>query len=152
MDSGSIQRLTERQKDCLRLVAQGYTSKEIGRVLDLSPSTIDNHILAAVQSLNANSRGEAARFLASMETRQKLPREPDALVDGHFSGMTSTPTKAPVLSIFGRGIWTLPPLGGHRNALDTSERTIRVIQVAAVGFGTMMGLTLLIAGALRIFS
>ena len=152
MDNGSINRLTERQKDCLRLVAQGYTSKEIGRALDLSPSTVDNHILAAVQAINASSRGEAARFLASEETRQKIPREPDALAEPQFSALKSIPAKAPALTIFGRKLWRLPPVGGHINALDTSERTLRIIQVAAVGFGTMMGLTLLIAGALRIFS
>jgi DNA-binding CsgD family transcriptional regulator len=152
MDSGSINRLTERQKDCLRLVAQGYTSKEIGRALDLSPSTVDNHILAAVQAINASSRGEAARFLANEETRQKIPREPEPLAEPQFSALKSIPAKAPALSIFGRKIWTLPPLGGFRNALNASERTLRIVQVAAVGFGTMMGLTLLIAGALRIFS
>lgn len=152
MDSASINRLTERQKDCLRLVAQGYTSKEIGRALDLSPSTVDNHILAAVQAMSAASRGEAARYLASEETRQKIPREPDALAEPQFSALLSDPAKAPALSIFGRTIWTLPPVGGQINALDASERTLRIVQVAAVGFGTMMGLTLLIAGALRIFS
>lgn len=152
MDVGAIHRLTERQKDCLRLVAQGYTSKEIGRKLALSPSTVDNHILTAVQSISAPSRGEAARFLAGVEDRQKMPREPDALVEPQFSALISSPEEAPVLSILGRNIWTLPPIGGHRNALDSAERSLRIMQVAAVGFGTMMALTLLIAGALRIFS
>jgi DNA-binding CsgD family transcriptional regulator len=152
MESDSVHRLTERQKECLRLVAQGYTSKEIGRALDLSPSTVDNHILAAVQSINATSRGDAARFLTGVEARQKMPREPEALAEAQLSGLMSSSAKAPTLSILGRSIWTLPPLGGQRNALDAAERTLRIIQVAAIGFGTMMALTLLIAGALRIFS
>jgi DNA-binding CsgD family transcriptional regulator len=95
MDNAAILRLTKRQKDCLRLVAQGYTSKEIGRALDLSPSTVDNHILAAVQSMSATSRGKAARSLAGAEARQKLPRESLALAESPRSGLLSSSAKAP---------------------------------------------------------
>ena len=152
MYNATIQRLTERQKDCLRLVAQGYTSKEIGRALDLSPSTVDNHILTAVQSMSANSRGEAARSLAGLETRQKLPRESQALAESPQSGLLSPSAEAPALTIRDRKLWTLPPIGGQTNELDNAERSLRIVQVAAVGFGTVMSLTLLIAGAFKIFS
>lgn len=152
MDNLAIQRLTERQKDCLRLVAQGYTSKEIGRSLDLSPSTVDNHILTAVQSMSANSRGEAARSLAGLETRQKLPRESLALAESGQTGLLLATAETPSLTISGQRIWSLPPIGGQTNELDSAERLLRIVQVAAVSFGTMMGLTLLIAGAFKIFS
>lgn len=147
-----IQRLTERQKDCLRLVAQGYTSKEIGRALELSPSTVDNHILTAVQSMSANSRGEAARSLAGLETRQKMPRESQALAESAQSELLSVSAEAPALAIRHRKFWSLPPIGGQTNELDSAERSLRIVQVAAVGFGTVMSLTLLIAGVFKIFS
>ena len=57
MNERGIAQLTERQKDCLRLVGQGFTSKEIGRELDLSPSTVDNHVASAVPVLNATNTG-----------------------------------------------------------------------------------------------
>ena len=152
MDDATIQRLTERQKDCLRLVAQGYTSKEIGRALDLSPSTIDNHILTAVQSMNANSRSEAARTLAGRETRQKLPRESQALAESSQSGLLSVSAEAPAMTVRDRKFWTLPPIGGQTYKLDTAERSLRIVQVAAVGFGTVMSLTRLNAGAIKIFT
>ena len=152
MDTAAIQRLTERQKECLRLVAQGYTSKEIGRNLDLSPSTVDNHILTAVQSMSANSRGEAARSLASIEARQKLPRETMALAESAQAELSLASTANPALTISGQKIWSLPPLGGQVNELDRAQRSLRIVQVAAVGFGTVMSLTLLIAGAFKIFS
>jgi DNA-binding CsgD family transcriptional regulator len=152
MDSAAIQRLTERQKDCLRLVAQGYTSKEIGRALALSPSTVDNHILTAVQSMSANSRGEAARSLAGLETRQKLPRELQGLAETPQTGLLSISAEASTFTRMDRRFWSLPPIGGQVNELDSTERTLRIVQVAAVGFGTVMSLTLLIAGAFRIFS
>jgi hypothetical protein len=136
----------------LRLVAQGYTSKEIGRQLDLSPSTVDNHILAATQSLGAASRAEAARNLVSTETRQKLPSQTAALAEPDYSGLLSHSTEAPALSINGSRIWSLPPIGGQSNELDATERTIRIIQVAVVGFGSVMGLSLIIAGILSLLS
>lgn len=145
-------RLTDRQKDCLRLVAHGFTSKEIGRQLDLSPSTVDNHILLATQALGAASRAEAARFLASAEARQKLPSQSQALADGEFAGILPSTTEAPMQAISYRSRWSLPPLGGRRNDLDAPERTVRIVQVAVVAFGTVMGLVLLIAGAFKLFS
>jgi DNA-binding CsgD family transcriptional regulator len=148
----AIHRLTDRQKDCLRLVAHGYTSKEIGRQLDLSPSTVDNHILAATQALGALSRAEAARMLASTEVRQKMPSQPAALADPAISGLLSGSAEPHALSIFDRRVWKLPPVGGYGNDLGAIEKTIRIIQVAAVGFGTVISLTVLIAGAFRLFS
>jgi hypothetical protein len=68
-----------------------------------------------------------------------------------MSALLSTSTEAPVLSVLGRRIWSLPPVGGHRNELDATDRTIRIIQVAATGFGTVISLALLIAGAFTLF-
>jgi DNA-binding CsgD family transcriptional regulator len=152
MDGLTIQRLTERQKDCLRLVAQGYTSKEIGRKLGLSPSTVDNHILAATQAIGAVSRGEAARLLASTEARQKLPSETLALAEPGLSGLLSPSADGTGHMGIGQRLLSLPPVGGQENDLDATERTLRIVQVAAVAFGTMMSLALLIAGALKLFS
>jgi DNA-binding CsgD family transcriptional regulator len=155
MSSGqqpSVSRLTDRQKDCLRLVAHGFTSKEIGRQLDLSPSTVDNHILLATQTLGAASRAEAARFLTSAEARQNLPSQSLALAGSSASGLMSLPAETQKHSIPHRTFWSLPPIGGQENELDTADRTVRIIQVAAVGFGTVMGLVLLIAGAFKLFS
>jgi DNA-binding CsgD family transcriptional regulator len=152
MNLPPIHRLTERQKDCLRLVAQGYTSKEIGRQLDLSPSTVDNHILAATQALEAPSRAEAARMLASSEARQKMPSQPQPLAEPTLSGVFPESAGGFVWVDVGRRIFSLPPVGGQKNELDTAERSLRIIQVAAVGFGTVMALVLLIAGVFRLFS
>jgi DNA-binding CsgD family transcriptional regulator len=152
IEIGSAHRLTERQKDCLRLVGQGYTSKEIGRVLDLSPSTVDNHILAAVQVLGALNRGEAARILVSSEARQNLPRELRTLANSPEMRPLSGTAKASTASMSDRKLWSLPPLGGRVNELDAAEKTIRIVQVAVVSFGTVISLSLLVAGAFRIFS
>jgi DNA-binding CsgD family transcriptional regulator len=151
MGDETIARLTERQKDCLRLVANGYTSKEIGRQLGLSPSTVDNHILTATQTIGAASRAEAGRLLVSSEARQKLPRETPDLAEPDVSAFSSSSAATSTLSIFGRKMWTLPPVGGFKNDLDRPTRATRIFQVAVAGFGTVVGLAVLIAGAFRLF-
>ncbi len=52
----NIKKLTERQRACLELVAKGFTSKQIGRTLGISHSTVDNHILIATQALGVADR------------------------------------------------------------------------------------------------
>jgi DNA-binding CsgD family transcriptional regulator len=152
LDLGRLARLTERQKDCLSRVSQGYTSKEIGRQLGLSPSTVDNHILAAMQVLDEPSRAAAARKYMSIEDRQKIPSEPHSLAETSNSVSlqpTVEPTQWPRL---GKFVFALPPIGGRRNDLGWSERTIQILQVAVLSLGIFLTLAVIIAGAFSAFS
>lgn len=54
--------LSEPQKECLRLVAALRSSKEIARILDISPHTVDQRLKRAQTILGASSRAEAARM------------------------------------------------------------------------------------------
>ncbi|MGH2517569.1 MAG: LuxR C-terminal-related transcriptional regulator, partial [Ktedonobacterales bacterium] len=51
--------LSPRQKDVLRLVAQGLTNKAIGRHLFLSASTVNYHLTSAFNNLGAGTRAQA---------------------------------------------------------------------------------------------
>lgn len=51
--------LSRRERQCLGLVADGLSSKEIGRQLDLSPRTVELHIARAMARLQAANRSEA---------------------------------------------------------------------------------------------
>jgi two-component system nitrate/nitrite response regulator NarL len=53
-------RLTDRQVEVLRLVCQGYSNKEIGRLLGLSDKTVKTHITAIFKALNVSNRTQAA--------------------------------------------------------------------------------------------
>lgn len=68
--------LTRRQGQCLNLVHQGMTSKEIARQLGLSPSTVDNHLREAIVRLGKSNRQEAARDYA---VARHLPEQADRL-------------------------------------------------------------------------
>jgi DNA-binding NarL/FixJ family response regulator len=54
------ERLTERQMSVLRLVALGRSNKEIGRELDLAPSTVKTHLAHILACLGATNRTEAS--------------------------------------------------------------------------------------------
>lgn len=76
---GAIAKLSDKQKDCLRLVLQCKTSKEIARELGISPHTVDRRLKDAIEQLGVSSRFEAARLLARCETCQSLACQPTAL-------------------------------------------------------------------------
>jgi DNA-binding NarL/FixJ family response regulator len=51
--------LTERELAVLRLVAGGYSNKEIGRLLGISNGTVKNHLTEILQKLAARDRTHA---------------------------------------------------------------------------------------------
>lgn len=61
-------RLTEREMEVLRHVAQGMTNREIGKELHISENTVKNHIRNILEKLHLNSRMEAVIYAV----REKL--------------------------------------------------------------------------------
>jgi DNA-binding CsgD family transcriptional regulator len=59
-----VARLTPGQLDCLRLVDQHLSSKEIAAELKISPHTVDQRIRQALQILGVERRTQAARMVA----------------------------------------------------------------------------------------
>ncbi|WP_206367697.1 helix-turn-helix domain-containing protein [Sphingomonas piscis] len=60
-----IARLSPGQLDCLRLVDQHLSSKEIAAELGISPHTVDQRIRGALQILGVERRAHAARVIAT---------------------------------------------------------------------------------------
>src|SRR3982750_820611 len=59
-----VARLTAGQLDCLRLVDQHLSSKEIAAELRISPHTVDQRIRQALAILKVERRAQAARIVA----------------------------------------------------------------------------------------
>ena len=60
-----VARLSKGQLDCLRLVHQHLSSKEIAAELGISPHTVDQRIRGALQALGVERRSQAARIVAA---------------------------------------------------------------------------------------
>ena len=58
-DQGTPAHLTERELAVLRLVAGGYSNKEIGRALGISDGTVKNHLTEILYKLEARDRTHA---------------------------------------------------------------------------------------------
>ena len=55
-------KLTERELDTLKLVAQGLTNREIGDELSISENTVKNHVRNILEKLHLHSRMEAVMY------------------------------------------------------------------------------------------
>jgi DNA-binding CsgD family transcriptional regulator len=80
MQDEGIDLLTPRERECLRLVYEHLSSKQIGRRLGISKHTVDTHLDKARQRLGAEDRYDAARRMALYERNGGIPIEsgPDA--------------------------------------------------------------------------
>ena len=57
-----LDQLTRRERDVLRLVAAGYTYKEVGARLSISARTVETHTAAVLRKLQLSSRRELSRW------------------------------------------------------------------------------------------
>lgn len=141
-------RLSKRQEECLALVARGYTSKQIARKLDISPSTVDNHINTVVNLIGAQSRADAARKFMAEITRQKMPRQPETIA------ITNNPEQyQPAPLIFSwRNFLTLPPIGGVSVDLNWKNKTFHIAQIAVIYSLLLLSIILTMTGAISLLS
>ena len=54
--------LTDRQRQCMNLVADNLNSKKIGKELRISPWTVDKHIERLLSKTGASRRGELRKL------------------------------------------------------------------------------------------
>ncbi len=54
--------LTEREREILKLVAEGYTNNQIAEQLFISPKTVDTHRTHVMDKLNLHSRAELVKY------------------------------------------------------------------------------------------
>ncbi len=71
-ETGPALRLTERELDVLRLVAQGLSNKEIAARLFISENTVKNHVRNILEKLQLHSRMEDVMYAM----REKLLDQP----------------------------------------------------------------------------
>ncbi len=61
-EKGSFDVLTEREREILKLVAEGMTNNQIAERLVISPKTVDTHRTHIMDKLDLHNRAELVRF------------------------------------------------------------------------------------------
>ena len=163
MEAERLNKLSEAQRICLRMVFMHMSSKDIARDLGISPHTVDQRLKAAIQILGVDSRVEAARILARAEggeTYQPLvyqspdiaepgPPVPFEALDhegrhgqpGHAMREEQAAFKVAFLQTRPAMPLPVPLARGERNDLSTAQRVGWIIAIAiaaALSFGAIL--------------
>jgi DNA-binding CsgD family transcriptional regulator len=160
------ERLTPRQIEVLALVARRFSSKEIGRQLNVSHKTIDRHVEEINERLGVSTRSEAARLYIEAQAHrgEQLPMgvatlapsftipavigQPGQQSDGVEIG--SEHIVSTLLTVIIRLI-KLPPLGGGKtNALNQAERMVAIGRIAFVSIIFVAAVVAVISGILQL--
>lgn len=147
--------LTEGQKACLRLVDDHLTSKEIARILGISPFTVDQRLDAARRKLTASTRKDAAKIFASLEKRdlsEPLVYEAQR-VEGPDAAAIQTPPPnraGPVVAKLSSFI-SVPPIGGERHELSKKEILFQTLNIAFFSTEVIAFVVVLLTGTFRLF-
>jgi DNA-binding NarL/FixJ family response regulator len=57
-----LDRLTEREREVMRLIARGYAYKEVAKELFISIKTVETHVSSVLRKLQLSSRHELTRW------------------------------------------------------------------------------------------
>jgi DNA-binding NarL/FixJ family response regulator len=57
-----LDQLSPREREVLRLIARGYTYKEVARDLSISAKTVESHVSSVLRKLQLSSRHELTRW------------------------------------------------------------------------------------------
>lgn len=117
--------LSDRQYACLVRAGEGMSSKQIGRLLGISPSTVDNHIHAAITKLHARNRWHAAQLL------HPNPSKDDSAARGRAA--------------------LIPPIGGRLNTLSARQRLTQMLTIAAIALIALTSAYVVVLGAIHVF-
>lgn len=123
--------LTRRQEQCLLLVSEGFSSKEIGIRLEIHYKTVDNHIDFALTKLGMSDRREAGRWIrnrgkfieksSQASASEKSPRESEYLVS-HSDLAEQSISEKSILKSSGFGSSSAVPLNSsHEEILRNNE-------------------------------
>lgn len=135
-----INKLSDGQRDCLRLVAENRSSKEIARILAISPHTVDQRLKKATAILAVESRFEAARMYVrhvrrsepSLSAYEKLVYQPPDLSLFEEYGNVSPPAnERDPLGGGGEGITLREAQAGYFSMFEAKARPLTFRSILA---------------------
>jgi DNA-binding CsgD family transcriptional regulator len=123
MSVGDVQNLTQRQKEILRLLLNGFDAKTAARELGISVHTVNEHLREARRNLGVSSSREAARLLRQAEFTPPIKMGPN---------------QVGVVLRAGRRLWLRQPSPNLRLAYAGVSLVI-LVAVAAIGVSIAYG-------------
>ena len=159
-----IARLTPGQLDCLRLVDQLLSSKEIAAELKISPHTVDQRIRQALAILGVERRAQAARIVArSKGPYQRLIHQPPYIPADVQSGHSEAAVSHQIRhadragEVGGAGFLTeqrpasfwpslQPPFATRSNPRNEMSVSQRLFWIAAIAIGAAFSAGMYLAG------
>lgn len=160
MDAERLDRLTDMQRKCLRLVYAHHSSKEIAPRLGVEPGTVDQYVKAAMRTLGVSDRRSAARLLAEHEglAGQPLVYQPPDLAAPLDPAMLAPSTEGRREPAFGEAVqedrarfdMATPPIRNVRPPLSIWGSKPDDL-TAWQRLGWIIGLMLVIAFAFGVF-
>jgi DNA-binding CsgD family transcriptional regulator len=151
-----IGRLTNKEREALRLVQRRLTSKEIAPLLGIQPDAVDARIKSATRKLGMQDRGKAAMLLAEHEGASPYQRlvypSPDVAAD-HPGAILRGPTADVAREVQQPFIVERPPEAADAQASAPREGEIRnrlgswqrVVIIAAIAIGTIIAAGVLVS-------
>ena len=140
-----VERLSPRQRECLRLAYQRRTTKEIARELGIRPGTVATYCSEAIAILGADNRRHAAELLHGLE------RGPSD-AGGELGGVEDGDRPVATAARSGRPAHFLGPLApANRDADNDHSITIRLAWIICLAIGLAVGFSSIV-NALRIIS
>lgn len=127
--------LSPRQRECLRLVWERRTSKEIAAELGISASTVDGYIKEAIGLLNARDRRDAAAIVFGVGGITPPDKK------GAESSGVAAPDAAPIPPVVStkRHFWPQP----NRSRQPDTQSLVQVLgQIGMIAIGSMVALSL----------
>lgn len=164
MKPEGLDRLTDKQRECLRLVYAHKETKEIARILGLSPDGVNQRIKTAMNTLGVSRRRDAAQIVAEAEglgTYPPLVHAPMDIAAAPEPAMIGAPTEGGWQSGSSAGAmreeqaayWPEPssrgpalPLPIGRTRPDDLGLLGRLAWIAAITIGIALAFGALIAG------
>lgn len=140
--------LTQKQREAMRLVCEGYTSKEAARILTISPKMVDRRVDAVRRKFGGVTRNEAARiFRAQYIGGEYLPRDQSPLTSPNVSGSSQS-------SRTGDEVFSFADAGALPQFFETAPwenlETTSVPKFGLAQFGVAARLAMMGGGALLI--
>jgi DNA-binding NarL/FixJ family response regulator len=92
-----LDQLTSREREVLRLIARGYTYREIARELFISVKTVESHVSSVLRKLQLSTRHQLSRWAAERpltKRRRRYRRASSRISAGRASGSGSVPHRS----------------------------------------------------------